>query len=413
MSVTISPANSAPAGAKATVGAPNASTGVVSGSVSATDADKDVLSFSAPASTAKGAITINASTGAFTYTPTAAARANAAKAGAPAADKADSFTVTITDGYGGSATAAVSVVIAPPGLNSAPRAGNPSVGTPNASTGVVTGRVTATDADKDILTFSVSTKTAKGTVSIDAASGVFTYTPTATARHAAARNGAPSSDMSDSFTVTVSDGRGGTASVPVTVAIGPANAAPVAGTPSATINPTTGQVTGNVNAVDPDRDTLTYIAGSATTAKGTATVTATGAYTYTPTAAARHAAARNDATAAQTTDVFIVDVADNYGALSSISFSVPVSPFNSKPSASITSQNAPDPATGVVTGSMVVSDADGDDVYYNVAAGTTKGTVSFTSEGNFTYTPALEARIAAGAPVLSLIRFRCLRAIVV
>ncbi|NBP86777.1 MAG: hypothetical protein EBU54_16980, partial [Mycobacteriaceae bacterium] len=43
-------------------------------------ADRDPLSFSAPASTARGTITIDALTGAFTYTPTAAGRGGIARA---------------------------------------------------------------------------------------------------------------------------------------------------------------------------------------------------------------------------------------------------------------------------------------------------------------------------------------------
>jgi len=393
--VTVSPKNIAPTGAKATVGTPNSTTGIVTGTVTATDADNDPLTYTAPASTSKGTVAITAA-GAFTYTPTTAARQNAGKTGATAADKSDTFTVTVTDGYGGTTTAAVSVAVSPVAANRAPIAETPTVGNPNASTGVVTGAVKAIDADGDLLTYLGSITTSKGSAVVNSG-GTFTYTPTATARHAAAKIGASASDMTDGFTVTVSDGKGGTATVPVTVTISPANAAPVAGTPSATINPTTGSVVGNVNAFDPDKDPLTYVAGSATSAKGTATVTANGAYTYTPTAVARHNAAMEGATVADTTDVFIVDVADNYGALSSISFGIAVSPFNTAPSARITSQSGPDPVTGVVTGSMTVSDADGDDVYYSVQTSTAKGSISYTSDGNFTYTPTVDARNAAAS----------------
>ncbi len=395
VTVTVSPRNTAPTGAKATVGTPNATTGIVTGTVTATDADKDPLTYSAPASTSKGTVAITAA-GAFTYTPTTTARQNAGKTGATAADKADTFTVTVTDGYGGTTTAAVTVAISPAAVNRAPVFGIPTVDNPNASTGVVTGAVKATDADGDLLTYLGSSTTSKGSAVVNAG-GTFTYTPTATARHAAAKNGATTAEKTDSFTVTVTDGKGGTATVPVTVAISPANAAPIAGTPSATTNPTTGIVSGNVNAVDPDKDALTYLAGSATSAKGTATVTATGDYTYTPTAFARHSAARDGATAADTTDVFIVDVADNYGALSPISFSVNVSPVNTAPVARITSQSVSDPVTGVVTGSMTVSDADGDDVYYSVETSSAKGSISYTSDGDFTYTPTVDARNAAAS----------------
>ena len=51
-----------------TVNTPNPTTGVVTSSVKATDPDKDVLKFTTPASTARGALSINASTGEFTFT---------------------------------------------------------------------------------------------------------------------------------------------------------------------------------------------------------------------------------------------------------------------------------------------------------------------------------------------------------
>ena len=119
------PANRAPVLSIPVVGVPNASTGVVTGSVSATDADGDVLTYSAPASTAKGAIIINAGTGAFTFTPTVAARDTAAAPGASPADRADGFTVTVIDGRGGTATAAVTVAISPTPDPSAPLAAFP------------------------------------------------------------------------------------------------------------------------------------------------------------------------------------------------------------------------------------------------------------------------------------------------
>ena len=104
--------------------------------------------------------------------------------------------------------------------NRVPVAGTPVVGTPNADTGVVTGTVSATDADGDTLTYSALATTSKGAVTVNASTGAFTYTPTVTARRAAAKNGAVAGDKADTFTVTIADGYGGTASVPVTVAIG-------------------------------------------------------------------------------------------------------------------------------------------------------------------------------------------------
>lgn len=58
-------------------------------------------------------MSINGSTGAFTYTPTVTARQNAGRTGATSADKADAFNVTITDGYGGSVAVPVNVAVSP------------------------------------------------------------------------------------------------------------------------------------------------------------------------------------------------------------------------------------------------------------------------------------------------------------
>ncbi|MFM9033340.1 MAG: Ig-like domain-containing protein [Mycobacterium sp.] len=232
VTVAIAPGNSAPAAGVPVVGTPNASTGVVTGSVSATDSDGDTLSFSAPASTAKGALTLNPGTGAFSYRPTAAARDAAGASGATAADRRDGFTVTVTDGHGGSTAVAVSVPVSPTtsAVNRAPT-GSATVNAPDPVSGVVTGAVVGRDADGDTLSYSAPASTPKGRVTVNAANGSFSYTPNAAARDAAAAQGATEADRRDGFTVTVADGRGGTAAVAVSVPVAPTPAAP-AGLPA-------------------------------------------------------------------------------------------------------------------------------------------------------------------------------------
>ena len=215
VTVTIAPKNTNPTTTK-TVGNPNSSTGVVTGKVTGSDADKDTLTYSGSTTTSKGTVTVNASTGAFTYTPTATARHNAAKAGAKSTATTDTFTVTVTDGYGGKVAVPVTVTISP--KNAVPVAGTPTVGTPNSSTGVVAGSITATDADKDKLSYTAPATTAKGAVSINASTGAFTYTPTTSARGSVAGT--------DTFTVTVTDGYGGTVNVPVRVTVAAASTDP-------------------------------------------------------------------------------------------------------------------------------------------------------------------------------------------
>ena len=201
VTVPILPKNAVPTATK-TVGTPSAATGVVTGTVTGADADRDPLTYTTSAP-AKGAVTITTA-GAFTYTPTATARHGAAKVGATTADKSDAFTVTVADGYGGSLAVPVAVVVSP--ANSAPTATATIVGKPDPVTRSVTGRVRATDADNDPLTYTAAPATAKGSVALS--NGSFTYTPAAT-----------SAAGTDTFAVTVSDGYGGSVAVPVTVPI--------------------------------------------------------------------------------------------------------------------------------------------------------------------------------------------------
>ena len=217
VTATIAPSNSAPRASTPAISV-NPTSGVVSGSISATDSDKDALTFTAAtASTAKGAVTVTR-TGSFTYTPTAAARHAAAKLGADAAAKTDQFNITVTDTYGAATVVTVRVPVTP--ANVAPVGGTPTVGAANAETGVVLGTVTATDADKDLLTYAAPGSTAAGSVVINARTGSFTYTPTDTARATAVAG------TTDTFTVTVTDGYGGAATVPVAVPVTPKAAAP-------------------------------------------------------------------------------------------------------------------------------------------------------------------------------------------
>lgn len=131
-----------------------------------------------------------------------------------------------SSGHVGSAT--VGVTVAPFALTNRAPTGTASVGGPDPTTGTVTGAILGSDPDGDTLSYTGPSATAKGTVSLDSGAGTFTYTPTAAARQTAAAPTAAPADLQDSFTVTVSDGRGGTAPVTVTVAVLPAGGSPAA-----------------------------------------------------------------------------------------------------------------------------------------------------------------------------------------
>ncbi|MCB0923332.1 MAG: VCBS domain-containing protein [Mycobacterium sp.] len=224
------------------------SLGVVSGVLWAADADSE--DFTTTYTDGHSGEVVLADDGSYTYTPYSALSSTGFT---------DSFTVTMSDadsgfhihGIGGllnlltfgllgtsghETTTTVSVTVAPYGrMNTAPTAAA-VVGTNDPFTGVVTGTVTGTDPDGDPLTYSAPAWTSKGIVSIDAVSGQFTYTPTVGARQIAAQTGATPADKADSFTVTVTDGYGGSMAVPIAVAISPALPEPTVAFTSASVS---------------------------------------------------------------------------------------------------------------------------------------------------------------------------------
>jgi VCBS repeat-containing protein/YVTN family beta-propeller protein len=102
----------------------------------------------------------------------------------------------------------------------------------NLNTGVVMGHMTATDADNNSLTYTVSSNGTSGNAVVDPTTGQFTYTPDAAARRAAA---ATLGVDTDSFEILTDDGHGGLVASTVTVEIAPAGIlgqTPMAGTPN-------------------------------------------------------------------------------------------------------------------------------------------------------------------------------------
>lgn len=204
--------------------------------------------------------------------------------------------------------------------NTAPRAWLDYLTTPNRFTSRVYGDIDATDPDRDRLTYRVAEPPAKGWLTVNRFGG-FVFTPTMTARHAAAAVGATTTDKQDTFIIAVSDGKGGTATVDVTVAIKPANTKPIARNTVTAPNPITGEVTVTVTATDRDGDPLTYTAPT-TTDKGTVANNGDGTFTYTPTPAARQAATN----IWKRSDSFKITVNDGHGGTTSTTARVSIAP---------------------------------------------------------------------------------------
>ncbi|MCT7656845.1 Ig-like domain-containing protein [Mycobacterium deserti] len=382
--VSLIPANRTPQAGTPVFNPPNTTTGALTGKVGAIDPDGDVLKYTLAAAPKKGTVTV-ATDGTFTYTPTASARHAAAKIGATATVTTDIFTVTATDPRGAAVVASVTVNILP--ANKVPVA-SVTVNAPNTS-GVVTGSVTATDADNDVRAYTTATSPTKGSVAVNPTTGAFTYTPTAVARHAAAKLDAPAATKSDTFTVKVDDGYGGVVTATVTVTISPTNAAPTTPTVTSSTNTSTGAVTGTVRFVDSDNDALTYAATPAT--KGAFTMAPNGNFTYQPTAASREAASAAGATAATKTDTVTVTVADGYGGTATLTLTMNIAPALGGFQA-----GNPTLAIGTVTGKVTGAATQTGALNYTVTTGPTKGLVKVdATTGTFVYVPNVDARYTA------------------
>jgi YVTN family beta-propeller protein/VCBS repeat-containing protein len=340
--VTITPVNDAPvAVADPTVGTANATDGAISGLVNIKDLDSDPLTYATASGPSNGSVVFDAAAGTYTYTPTPAARQQAAQS----PGLTDTFTIRGTDPYGASVTtASITVSISPtavPSTNQAPVHGTPSADTIVNSSGAVSGSLNFTDPDGDPMTYSVPTQPSSGTVTLSGST--YTFTPTAAARAAAA---ASKGEDLETITVVASDGQASdsvTFTVPIMQSAKTTNQAPwVPGsTIPRTVDPVSGTVTGYVNVQDADGDTLIYTLASPPTQGGTVTFDQrSGYFTYTPSQAAR-------AQAAQTTgldyDTFSLNITDG---TATVNTTVKVQVAAALPPTSPTTNNTANVGTG-------------------------------------------------------------------
>ncbi|TBO28675.1 tandem-95 repeat protein, partial [Aquabacterium lacunae] len=141
----------------------------------------------------------------------------------------------------------------------------------------VSGKVVGSDVDGDPLTYGLSTNPAQqpknGTVVVNG-DGTWTYTP------------APNYNGPDSFTVTISDGKGGVTTTVVNLNVTPVNDAPVANPDSAStpINTVLSNINvkGNDTDVDNPASELTVVNPKVDPAKGTVTLNPDGTLNFTP-----------------------------------------------------------------------------------------------------------------------------------
>ena len=192
------------------------------------DPDGNSLAVSSTTSPLHGSVVVN-SNGTITYTPVAKFSGQ------------DSFSYTISDGNGGSASATVNIQVN--FVNYAPIANDQTVNTSeDISLPIALG---ATDANGDPLTFSIASQPSHGSLSPASGNSNFTYTPNLN------YNG------QDSFTFKANDGRVDSNLATVSVTVIPVNDAPVASDQTASGNEDS-TIPITLAASDVDGDSLSY-----------------------------------------------------------------------------------------------------------------------------------------------------------
>ncbi len=223
--------------------------------VPATDADGDTLTYTS--GTLPTGATFTASTQTFTWTP--------------GYDQWGNYSVTFTVGDG-VATDTVTVAITVTNVNRAPTVSDGALSVAeDAVSGTVVGTASATDADGDTLTYSITAGNATGVFAIGGSSGQITVSGSSTLDF--------ETTAQFSLTVQVSDGAlQNTATI--TVNVTDVNEAPVLGSIGDRGVNETSTLSVQLTATDPENATLAYSAD--VLPFGATLDTATGAFSWTP-----------------------------------------------------------------------------------------------------------------------------------
>ena len=341
-------------------------TGIITGSFDVEDDDGDLVIVTGDVITSRGGIVAVTPLG-YAYTPTLLARSQGGT---------DTFTVTLNDAHGGVVEVAVTVTINR--INTNP-VGGITTALPD-SDGVVRGTVAATDFDGDDLTFTLaggasSGYSNSGGIVLLNTDGSFTFIPK--------KAGLLGDATLDSFEVHISDGRGGTATTTVTL-FANLKLDPVV---SSNVD---GVINGGLDIDDNDNTGLmTYSMGNGPT-KGTVTVNADGTYTYTATTAGWNES-----------DTFtIVGTVD--GKSITVATVTVVPKPNVAPTAPLIDGDIVVGGSGIASGNIGASDANGDTLHYSVSGYGGASTrvlsngsiVTVDQSGNWHYIPGLDSGLA-------------------
>ena len=302
----------------------------------------------------------------------------------------DTFTYTVTDNHGGTATNTLTVTVN--GINTPPLTGTVTAGSVTEDTStVLTGIMTAPPDPNphDTVVFLPQTGTAGayGTLTL-AASGRYTYVLNNTLP--AVQGLGVGETLTDTLAATVSDGKGGLTQTTLAITINGTNDLPSVAPSSGAITEDTAILAGTLSLpTDPDiHDTPAFLPQLGTAgAYGTLTLNADGTYSY---------ALNNSLSAVQglgvgetLTDSFAYTVSDGHGGTASNTLTITISGANDAPAAlaataSVTEDTALS-ASGVLPRP---SDPDFHDTVAFIplaARAGAYGTLTLAADGHYTY----------------------------
>nr|WP_242531532.1 Ig-like domain-containing protein [Priestia flexa] len=314
-------------------------------SVPASDPEGNALTYTVEQPPTNGTVILNGD-GTFTYTPN------------PAYVGGDLFTVLVTDSEGATALSTITVTVL--ATNGNTTAQDAQLTTPEDIP--VQGQVVATNVLGNPLVYTLQGSPAFGTVTLDSATGVYTYTPN------------QNFNGKDSFTVFVTDNAGGNAISSQVITVTPVNDPPVVPNYQITTLEDT-PIASVVIATDVDGNSLTYSLLVAPT-NGVALVNTDGTYTYTPNPNFNG------------TDQFTVLVDDGQGGTATSIITVTVVPVNDPPVGpnEIFVTTLEDTT---LIGQIIATDPDGDVLTYALENAPINGTAVVNLDGTYTYTPNL------------------------
>jgi VCBS repeat-containing protein len=318
------------------------------GQLSGSDAENSGLNYAISSFPSKGSITLEPSTGLYTYSPNANANG------------ADAFTFTANDGQLSSLEATVTISITP--INDLPVASDDTIlaieDTP------ANGVVTVSDVDSgDTPSYRIDTAPSLGTVNLNSGTGAYTYTPNA------------NQTGSDFFTFIVNDGTGDSSTARIDITIQALQDQPLASGGSLITDEDTAQ-SGQLIAVDADPlDVLSYEIDTAATQGSINLDSATGAFTYIPNANYYG------------TDSFSFTASDGTNTSEAATINIVISPVNDAPVASNGQLNTSEDTAA--QNQMIATDVDQDSVTYSLVNPPSKGALQILNaiNGTYRYTP--------------------------